>query len=126
MMPDALSRESTLDRTIELLNALNRATRARGTIRLHLPSGARAHAPVPPSGGVWQGLSYDYATHDEASHAANVIQAVYSAYAESRDHAEHLEAELYGPVLVIWIVASDANALGTFIRALVHRLDAFE
>jgi hypothetical protein len=124
-MSNALSRESTLDCTIELLNALNRSTRARGTIRLHLPSGACEQAPASGPGNVWQRLSYDYATYHEALHAANAIQSVYSAYAESKDHAEHLEAELYGPALIIWVAASDANALGAFIRALARRLDAF-
>jgi hypothetical protein len=125
-MSDALSRESTLDCAIELLNALNRSTRARGTVRLHLPTGARDYAPASAPSDVWQGLSYDYATYHEALHAANVIQSVYSAYAESEDHAEHLEAGLYGPVLVIWVAAADADALGAFIRALARRLDAFE
>lgn len=126
MMSNALSRESTLDSAIELLNALNRTTRARGTLRLHLPSGALTHAPTARADDVWQGLSYDYATYHEAEHAANVIQSVYSAHAESHPSSAHLDAELYGPVLVIWISASDEDALAAFVAALVQRLGAFE
>ncbi len=126
MMSNVLSRESTLDSAIELLNALNRATRGRGTVRLHLPSGARAQTPPAQTDEVWQGVSYDYATYHEAEHAANVIQSVYSAHAESRAEPTHLEAELYGAVLVIWMVAPDEGALDAFVRALVRRLGAFE
>lgn len=126
MMSNVLSRESTLDSAIELLNALNRTTRSRGTLRLHLPSGARTQAPPAQTDEVWQGVSYDYATYHEAEHAANVIQSVYSAHAESRTEPTRLEAELYGPVLVIWMVAPDESALGAFVRALVRRLGAFE
>lgn len=125
-MSNVLSRESTLDSAIELLNALNRATRARGTLRLHLPEGALTQAPSAGPNDVWQGLSYDYATRQEAEHATNVIQSVYSAHAESEAHAGHLEAERHGTVLVIWLVAPDAYTLGDLVAALIHRVDAFE
>lgn len=125
-MSNVLSRESGLDRAIELLNALNRSTRARGTVRLHLPSGALHHAPTTRNDDVWEGLSYDYATHQEARHAANVIQSVYSAYAERTTSAARLDAELYGTVLVTWLVAPSEAEIETFVEALIHRLGAFE
>ena len=125
-MPNALSRESGLDQAIDLLNALNRSTRGRGTVRLHLPTGALTYAPTAEDDDVWQGLSYDYATYDEAEHAANVIQSVYSAYAETRTSPTRLEAKLYGTVLVVWLVAPSEAALADFVAALTRRLHAFE
>lgn len=125
-MPNALSRESGLDQAIDLLNALNQSTRGRGTVRLHLPTGALTHAPTAEDEAVWQGLSFDYTTYAEAEHAGNVIQSVYSAHAETRTGPARLDAELYGTALVVWLVAPSEEALDDFVGALAQRLRAFE
>lgn len=127
-MSNALSREAGLDHAIELLNALNQSTRARGTLRLHLPPDALAHVPTARNDVVWLGISYDYATQQEAEHAANVIQSVYSAYAESESTAQppRLDVELHDAALVTWLIAQSTATLHTFIEALTRRLQAFE
>lgn len=126
MPPNALSRESTLDSAIKLLDTLNRATRGRGTVRLHLPPGAGDEAASARPGEVWQGFSYDYALPQEAEQSANVLQAVYSAWAESRTGPARLEVERYGPVLVVWIYAPSAAQVRDLVDALVRRLRSFE
>lgn len=126
MPPNTLSRESTLDSAIRLLDALNQTTRGRGTLRLHLPEGARTKAPSGSSNQVWQGFSYDYATSQEAEQGNNVLQAVYSAHAERHTGRERLDAELYDSVLVVWVHAASEEALRGLVDALVHRLRSFE
>ena len=126
MPSNALSRESTLDSAIALLDALNQAARSRGTLRLHLPAGAQVRAPSARPDEVWQGFSYDYTTLSEAEQGANVLQAVHSAHAESHTGRERLDAELYGSVLVVWIYAPSEEQLRTLVEALVRRLHSFE
>lgn len=126
MSSNALSRESTLDSAIKLLDALNRATRGRGTVRLHLPEDAQARGPAARPEEVWQGFSFDYTTPREAEQSINVLQSVYSAYTESRTGSERLEAELYDAVLVVWIYAPTEPALHALVEALIRRLRSFE
>lgn len=126
MPPNALSRESTLDSAIKLLDALNRTTRGRGTVRLHLPPEAQANASSAHSGEVWQGFSYDYATPREAEQGANVLQSVYSAWAESHTGNGRLEAERYGSILVVWTYASSEQKVHRLVDALIDRLRSFE
>jgi hypothetical protein len=125
-MPNALSRESGLDQAIDILNALNRSTRGRGTVRLHLPAGALTHAPPAKENDVWQGLSFDYATYAEAEHAGNVLQSVYSAHAERHTGTARMEVELHGTVLVMWLAAPAEEELEDLVGALVRRLRTFE
>lgn len=125
-MPNAPSHGSGLDQAIDLLNALNRSTRGRGTVRLDLPKGALEHAPPTENDGVRHDFSFDYATHAEAEHARNVIQSVYSAHAESQASPVRLEAALYGATLVVWITAFSELELADVVAALTRRLHAFE
>ncbi len=125
-MPNALSRESGLDQAIDILNALNRSTRGRGTVRLHLPTGALTHAPPAEEHDVWQGLSFDYTTFAEAEHAGNVLQSVYSAHAERHASTARMDAELHGTALVVWLAAPSEEALDDLVDALIRRLRTFE
>ncbi len=126
MPSNALSRESTLDSAIKLLGALNRATRGRGTLRLHLPAEVQANAPSARPGEVWQSFSYDYATPREAEQGANVLQAVYSAWAEARTGPERLDVELHGSVLVAWVFAPSEQQVHRLVDTLIGRLRSFE
>lgn len=125
-MPNALSRESGLDQAIDILNALNRSTRGRGTVRLHLPTSALTHAPPAEEHDVWQGLSFDYTTYAEAEHAGNVLQSVYSAHAERYTGTARMETELHGTALVVWLTAPSEAELVDLVAAIIRRLRTFE